>query len=96
MAKFDPFLSFDCARVEGVDGALQGKEGNKFSYLTTLTAGRFKQIPVRFRQIALLSESATLQCKFISKKLRKSGHKQKRQATSQREMCTSEYEGIIR
>ena len=32
MAKFDPFLSLDCARVEGVGlgGATQGKEGIKF------------------------------------------------------------------
>ena len=32
MAKFDPFLSLDCARVEGVGarGAIQGKEGIKF------------------------------------------------------------------
>ena len=32
MAKFDPFLSLDCARVEGVGrgGAVQGKEGIKF------------------------------------------------------------------
>ena len=30
MAKFDPFLSLDCARVEGVEGAIQGKEGIKF------------------------------------------------------------------
>ena len=29
MAKFDPFLSLDCARVEG-KGAIQGKEGIKF------------------------------------------------------------------
>ena len=29
MAKFDPFLSMDCARVEG-GGALQGKDGIKF------------------------------------------------------------------
>ena len=31
MAKFDPFLSLDCTRVEGVGGeAIQGKEGIKF------------------------------------------------------------------
>ena len=30
MAKFDPFLSLDCARVEGVGGVIQGKEGIKF------------------------------------------------------------------
>ena len=30
MAKFDPFLSLDCARVEGLGGAIQGKEGIKF------------------------------------------------------------------
>ena len=31
MAKLDPFLSLDCARVEGVGrGAIQGKEGIKF------------------------------------------------------------------
>ena len=31
MAKFDPFLSFDCARVEGgAGGANRGKEGIKF------------------------------------------------------------------
>ena len=36
-AKFDPFLSLDCARVEGLGaqgggrgGAIQGKEGSKF------------------------------------------------------------------
>ena len=34
MAKFDPFLSLDCARVEGV-GA-QEKEGIKFCHLATL------------------------------------------------------------
>ena len=33
-AKFDPFLSLDCARVDSV-GA-QGKEGIKFCYLATL------------------------------------------------------------
>ena len=33
-AKFDPFLSLDCGRVEGV-GA-QGKEGIKFCHLATL------------------------------------------------------------
>ena len=31
MAKFDPFLSLDCTRVEGVGGAIQGKEGIKIS-----------------------------------------------------------------
>ena len=37
MAKFDPFLSLDCARVEGVGpGAIQGKEGIKFCHLETL------------------------------------------------------------
>ena len=30
MAKFDPFLSLDCARVEGVGAQSQGKEGIKF------------------------------------------------------------------
>ena len=37
IAKFDPFLSLDCARVEGMGaqgggrgGAIQGKEGIKF------------------------------------------------------------------
>ena len=31
MAKFDPFLSMDCARVEGAGrGAIQEKEGIKF------------------------------------------------------------------
>ena len=31
MAKFDPFLSLDCARVDrGRGGAIQGKEGIKF------------------------------------------------------------------
>ena len=30
IAKFDPFLSLDCARVEGVGGTIQGKEGIKF------------------------------------------------------------------
>ena len=30
MAKYDPFHSLDCARVEGVGGAIQGKEGIKF------------------------------------------------------------------
>ena len=30
MVKFDPFLSLDCARAEGVGGAVQGKEGIKF------------------------------------------------------------------
>ena len=30
MAKFDPFLSLDCARVEGVGDEIQGKEGIKF------------------------------------------------------------------
>ena len=35
MAKFDPFLSLDCAWVEGVSGgAIQGKEGIKFCSLT--------------------------------------------------------------
>ena len=29
-AEFDPFLSLDCARVEGVGGAIQGKEGIQF------------------------------------------------------------------
>ena len=29
MAKFDPFLSLDCARVEGGGGAIQGKKGIK-------------------------------------------------------------------
>ena len=30
MAKFDPFLSLDCVRVEGVGDEIQGKEGIKF------------------------------------------------------------------
>ena len=32
MAKFDPFLSLDCARLEGggAQGTIQGKEGIKF------------------------------------------------------------------
>ena len=30
MAKFDPCLSLDCARVEGVGGTIQGKTGIKF------------------------------------------------------------------
>ena len=30
MAKFDPFHSLNCARVEGVGGAIQGKEGIEF------------------------------------------------------------------
>ena len=30
IAKFDAFLSLDCARMEGVGGAIQGKEGIKF------------------------------------------------------------------
>ena len=30
MANFDPFLSLDCVRVEGVGGAIQGKEGIQF------------------------------------------------------------------
>ena len=30
MTKFDPFLSLDCARVEGVGAQSQGKEGIKF------------------------------------------------------------------
>ena len=33
MAKFDPLLSLDCARVEGVGGTIQGKEGIKFCSL---------------------------------------------------------------
>ena len=37
-AKFDPFLSLDCARVEGV-GA-QRKEGIKFCHLATLVQSR--------------------------------------------------------
>ena len=36
MAKFDPFLSLDCVRVEGVGGGIQGKEGIKFCHLATL------------------------------------------------------------
>ena len=35
MVKFDPFLSLDCARVEG-GGAIQGKEGIKLCHLATL------------------------------------------------------------
>ena len=35
-AKFDPFLSWDCARVEGVWGRNPGKEGIKFCHLATL------------------------------------------------------------
>ena len=31
MAKFEPFLSLDCARVEGCGGAIQGKEGINFA-----------------------------------------------------------------
>ena len=30
MAKIYPFLSLDCARVEGMGGAIQGKQGIKF------------------------------------------------------------------
>ena len=30
VAKFDPFLSLDCARVRARGGAIQGKEGIKF------------------------------------------------------------------
>ena len=37
MAKLDPFLSLDCARVER-GGAIQGKEGIKFCHLATLDA----------------------------------------------------------
>ena len=37
-AKFNPFLSVDCARVEG-GGAIQGKEGVKFCQLATLVSG---------------------------------------------------------
>ena len=38
MAKLDPFLSLDCARVEGGrGGAIQGKEGIKFCHLATST-----------------------------------------------------------
>ena len=33
MVKFDPFLTLDCARLEG---AIQGKEGIKFYHLATL------------------------------------------------------------
>ena len=32
-SKFDPFLSLDCARVEG-GGVIQGKEGVKFCSVT--------------------------------------------------------------
>ena len=37
-AKFDPFLSLDCARVQGggTGGAIQGEEGIKFCHLATL------------------------------------------------------------
>ena len=31
MAKFDPFLSLDFARVDWVEGAIQGKEGSNFA-----------------------------------------------------------------
>ena len=41
MAKFDPFLSLDCARVEGV-GA-QSKEGIKFCHLATLSSQSWRQ-----------------------------------------------------
>ena len=35
-AKFDPFLSLDCASHALHPGAIQGKEGMKFSHLATL------------------------------------------------------------
>ena len=37
-AKFDPFLSSDCA-PRPPRGAIQGKEGIKFCYLATLSEG---------------------------------------------------------
>ena len=36
MAEFDPFLSLDYARVEGVAGAIKGKEGIKFCSVAEL------------------------------------------------------------
>ena len=35
-AKFDPFLSLDCAPTPSNPGAMQGKEGIKFCRLATL------------------------------------------------------------
>ena len=45
MAKFDPFLSLDCAPALH-PGAIQGKEGIKFCYLATLSIAKMPLMAV--------------------------------------------------
>ena len=67
MAKFDPFLSFDCARVEGVGAQSKERKGSNFaaqhSGAKVLQARRAKHIRSKNLAIAIWQPCNQMQVK---------------------------------